>query len=358
MRTISLLSFLVCSLLTGCMKSCSNDGSSAGGAAKAEDKRVNLFIWGEYTSQELFKEFEEKTGIKVVESNFSTNEEMLAKLQAGAEGYDLIVPSDYMIAVMRQLNLLAPLDRNALPNLKNVSPDLLGRAYDPKNEISVPYSWAVTGIVFNKSKLTKPVTGYRDLFSRNDLNQRVSILDDNREAMASILKSQGHSANTTDDVELQEAKSKLLAVKKMLREFNSSPSAMLQQGDLLAAQIYSNEALRLAAKKPEFEFILPDDGFTMAIDNMAIPQSSKRKNQAHALINFLLDESVNIRFAKELLAAPVVKGATEKLPESMRSNPAIGQFELIKLKSEMIKDLGQNIEKYDRIWTEVKASSI
>jgi spermidine/putrescine transport system substrate-binding protein len=361
MQKFLIFSLIATSFLTACARGCvksSNRAENTPSTARSDDKKVNLFIWGEYTSPTLLAEFETQTGIKVIESNYSSNEELLAKLQAGADGYDLIIPSDYMVAVMRQLDLLAPIDHQNIPNIKNIDQALLNRSYDPDNQWSLPYSWAVTGIVYNKSKITRPITGYSDFYSRDDLNHRMSILDDNREAIASMLKSQGHSANSTSDQELDEAKSKLLLVKKRVREFNSSPSSLLQQGDLLAAQIFSNEALRLSEKNPEFEFILPDDGFTMAIDNMAIPKSSKHKEFALTLINFLLQESVNIRFSTELLAAPVVKNAREKLPESLRNHPAIGRLDLIQLRAEMIRDLGPVTEKYDRIWTEVKATSI
>lgn len=342
---------------TSCTKSC----SSAVGSQSAEEdleNKVNLFIWGDYTSNAIFASFERQTGIKVVESNFSSNEELLAKLQSGAEGYDLIIPSDYMVTVMRQLDLLEPLNMASLPNAKNIDPRLLSKAFDPDNTYSLPYSWAVTGLIFNKNKVSPPVAGYSNLFSRDDVKFRMSLLDDHREVIGSVLKAMGQSVNTTDNSKLESAKTTLVHLKRHLREFTSSPSSMLLQGDLLVAQIYSNEALRLIKKNPEFEFVLPEEGFTMAIDNMAIPRKSKRKKNALKLMNFLLHKEINIQFATELLCPPIVKGGTALLPQSMQSQPSIGQFELIQNKGEMLKDLGATIRKYDRIWTEIKASPI
>jgi spermidine/putrescine transport system substrate-binding protein len=352
-----LMAALVTVSITACTKSCTQISESRGDAANVESK-LNLFIWGDYTSEAIFAEFERQTGIKVVESNFSSNEELLAKLQSGADGYDLIIPSDYMVTVMRQLDLLEPLDKTQIPNARHIDSMLLSKTFDPDNTYSLPYSWTVTGLVFNKGKVTPPVTGYSDLFSREDIKFRIGLLDDNREVIGSVLKSMGQSVNTTDDLQLDAAKNSLIKLKRRIREFTSYPTSMLVQGDLLAAQIYSNEALRLILSNPEFEFVLPEEGFTMAIDNMAIPRNSRRKSNALRLINFLLQDNINIQFAKELLCPPVVEKGIERLPQSMQSQPSIGQFELIQRKGEMLKDLGPVTRRYDRIWTEVKASSI
>ncbi len=352
----SIQTILLCLLATACVRGCGTTATDT--SANTPSKSLHLFIWGEYTSPEIFKDFESQTGIHVTESNFASNEELLAKLQAGASGYDLIVPSDYMVAIMSQLDLLEPLDKISIPNAKDIEPGLLGKSFDPTNKWSIPYSWAVTGVVYNKAKLKDPVTSYKDLLGREDLKQRVSLLDDVREALGAALKSNGASLNDTDDKHLETAKATLIAAKSRIREFSSTPLSLLKSGDILAAQIYSNEALRLVAQDNSFQFSLPTDGFTFAIDNMAIPKSAQHKQEAYALIDFLLRPDINQKFAEQLLAAPVVRGVQEKLSPALRQHPAISQFETIQAKGEMIKDLGPDIAKYDRIWTEVKAASL
>src|SRR5947208_436229 len=117
--------------------------------AASSGKVVNLAIWSNYVSPELLKAFEAKTGIKVQVSNYSSNEELLAKLQAGASGYDVAVRSDYMVGVMGHLNLLKELDKQQLTNLKSVDPKFLHKPYDPDSKYSVPYDWGTTGIAVN-----------------------------------------------------------------------------------------------------------------------------------------------------------------------------------------------------------------
>lgn len=331
---------------------------SGGAPEQGHTPKIQLFSWGEYTSKSIFSDFKAETGIDVIESNFSSNEELLAKMQAGGAGYDLIIPSDYMVTVMAELKLLAPLDLAKIPNASNIDPELLNLDHDPKNTWSLPYSWSLAGIIFRKNRVEKAVTGHGDLFRRDDLKFRFSILDDSREMIGSALKSRGESVNTTDDNTLNQIKSLLINIKKRAREFNSTPSSQLLNGDLIAAQIYSNEALRLTLKDSNFRFILPDDGFTMAVDNMAIPAASRNKERAHVLINYLLRPDINLRFARDVLAAPVIKGVREKLMPELRNQPAMGPLDVIRKKSETIKDLGAITKKYDRIWTELKASDI
>ena len=127
---------------------------------------------------------------------------MLAKIQTGAGGYDIIVPSDYMVTVMVKLDLLRPLDKSKIPNLKNVEQALLNQPYDPQNSHTIPYAWSLAGIVFNTEKISRPIETYRELFSQHDLTYRFSVLDDSREMMASAMKSLGIRANTINQDDL------------------------------------------------------------------------------------------------------------------------------------------------------------
>jgi spermidine/putrescine-binding protein len=246
----------------------------------------------------------------------------------------------------------------AIPNASRIDPSLLHQDFDPGNQWSLPYSWAVTGITYNKSKVSKRVSGYKDLLTRADLRLRFSLLDDSREAFAAALKSIHQSANATDPKVLAAARDILIKTKPRVREFTATPSALLESGDLMAAQIYSNESLRLIARRPEFEFIVPSEGYTIAIDSFAIPKKSKHKADALLLMNFLLEPQHNLAFSQELLAAPVIQSISEQLGKELRFHPAINSFAAIKSRGEMLRDVGEAIRTYDRMWTEVKVSDL
>lgn len=343
-------------LFPGCTKLWKKS-SSAETSDSAQPRTLNLYIWAEYTSPTLLAAFEKKTGIKVVESNFASNEEMLAKLQAGVTGYDVIVPSDYMVAVMIKLGLLAPLEKERIPNLKNLDKKLLGKPYDPENRFSLPYSWSTTGIAVNRDLFKDPVTGWDTVFSDAKVAGRVSMLDDVREVMGAALKFQGQSLNSRDEKALADARDLLLKSKHRFKAFNSTPIDLIASGEIMLAQMYSGEAL-IAARdsgKP-IEFVIPKEGATIAIENLVVPTSSSRKAEAMEFINFLFEETSNIDFVTRVLSGPVVAGIRVKLPPEVGANMSLFPDDATLKNCEMMEDLGETTATYDRIWSEFKAA--
>jgi spermidine/putrescine transport system substrate-binding protein len=337
-------------LLTSCTGACHHI------VTEPDNKSVHIFIWAEYTSKALFEKFTQETGIEVVESNFSSNEELLAKLQTGADGYDLIIPSDYMINIMAKLDLIQPLDHHKIPNIKNIEADLLNLNFDLGNRFSLPYTYAVTGITYNKEVVQTPITGYQSLWTNDQLRLRFSVLDDSREVFASALKRAGHSASTLDLTELKAARDELIKGKPRVREFTSTPASLLESGDLLASQMYSNESLRLMSRDARFQFILPSEGYLVSMDNYAVTKSSKHRENAYALINFLLAPENNLVFATEIMTAPVTAGTREKLPDAIKNHPAIQPLSILLQRGEMLRDVNSKIHDYDRMWTELKVA--
>lgn len=349
-------------LLFGCI--CSRDqrpgpsaaeGKSSGDAER--QKVVNLYIWSDYTSPSVLQEFEKLTGLKVQESNFSSNEELLAKLQAGASGYDLIIPSDYMVSAMVKLNLLDPLDKSKVPNAANLNPKLMHREYDPENQYSLPYAWGVSGLAYNNTKVKGPITSWADLLAAPQLKQRFSMLDDGREALSAALRINGFSINSIDKSQLDKAKQTLIGIKKNLKSFTSTPLPSLVAGELLAAHMYSNEAFMAREKtKGQISFVFPKEGGVRNIDNFAIPKGALNVEGAHKLINFLLSDKPHADFVNRMYVGPVLTTVGPLLSKDMQANPLVANFDFIAEKSEMLRDLGDNMVLFDRIWTEVKAS--
>lgn len=337
-----------------CTNTCSRQTDSKT-AANQERKSLHLFIWGEYVSKSVLDSFEQRTGIHVDESNFSSPEEALAKLQAGVSGYDLIVPSDYMVAIMIKLGLLDKLDLSKIPHAKQIEPALLHKDFDPTNEYSIPYSWSTTGIAVAKSKSPVKITGYKTMLTSPLLQNRISLLDDMREVFSVALKMQGDPINTTDEAKLKKAAATLSEFKQRIKEFNSTPAQSLIQGDVVAAQMYSNEALRAQQKNPDIEFITPEEGTTMAIDCMVILRTSQKKDEAHALIDFFLEAANNQKFVEDMIAAPVIQGVADALPPKLHGNPIITKPEEMAKHTESLRDIGDATTIYDRLWTEIKA---
>jgi spermidine/putrescine transport system substrate-binding protein len=321
-------------------------------------KVVNLAIWSNYIKPETLAIFEKRSGMKVQVSNYSSNEELLAKLQAGASGYDVVVPSDYMVFAMSKLGLLRELDMAQIPNFKSIDPKFLKKQFDPTNKYSVPYDWGTTGIAINRSLYKGKITGWKDLFGNADLAGKVTLLDDVRETVGAALKSLGFSLNTKNPDELKKAKDLLFKIRPRVKAFTSEPMMPLVNGETAVAHAYMSDALQARRQTGgKIEYIIPEEGATLWIDNLVIPTGAQNVKEAQALINFLLEPEIAVQTTLAVLVAPTNKDAYTLLPQDMQNNPVLFPRGPVVQKLEMLEDLGDALAQWDRIWTEVKAKS-
>ncbi|WP_374028952.1 spermidine/putrescine ABC transporter substrate-binding protein [Bdellovibrio bacteriovorus] len=345
MSRILIAGMVLCALLTACTKKETAETA----------QEVNLSIWGNYLSPELQAQFEKQTGIKLNISNYSSNEELLAKVQMGASGIDVAVPSDYMVDIMRKMSLLEPLKAELLPNRDLVSADFLKQSFDPENQFSMPYTWTTSGIAVNRDVFKGTVTGWKDLLDNPQLKGKFALLDDVRETTGAALKMHGYSVNTVKPEELAKAKATLLAAKKNIKMFASDTIDILNNKEVVAAQAYSSDALQAAAKAPgRIEYLIPAEGSTMAIDNLVIIKGAKHIEAAHKLINFLLSEEAELAKVKTTLSGPVLKNTQALLPKDLQNNKALFPELKTLQKLERIQDLGDNNKLYEDVWLEVK----
>ncbi len=348
LNSLLLLFFLISTISCTAKKDPSEGGS-------AEKKTLNLFIWSNYVSDESLKEFEKESNIKVSVTQYASNEELLAKLQAGATGYDVVVPSDYMVTVMIKLGLLEPLNASLIPNKAKLDSQFLGKEYDPRNEYSLPYSWASTGIAYNKRFFPEGVKSWKEFFENPKLKGHIGLLDDTREVFAVALKVAGHSLNSVDEKELKEAQAFLIKNKGSVKAFLSDSMEAITSGEVWATQMYSSDALQAKAKtKGIVEYISPEEGGTFSIDNLVIPKSAQNKDGAHKLINYLISLENSRRFVQKIYAGPVLTETKGHLPQELQNNSALFPPKSTLDKLEMLKDLGAATAVYDRLWTELK----
>jgi len=322
----------------------------------APEKTLNLAIWSNYLSPETLTEFKNQTGITVQVSNYSSNEELLAKLQAGASGYDVVVPSDYMVYTMIKLGLLKELDRARIPNAKFLGAKYLKKNYDPINKFSLPYDWGTTGIAFNPDLTKVQIKSWKDLFTKPELAGKFSLLDDARETIGAALKAQGFSLNSKNEVELQKAKAYLLQARPRVKSFTSEPMTPLSTGETPVAHVYMSDALQARRQtQGRIQYILPEEGGTFWLDNLVIPSTAAHITEAHRFINFLLEGKTNAATVMNVFVAPANTSALALLPKELISDRALFPTDAMLAKCEMIEDLGETLAVWDRIWTEVKA---
>lgn len=350
--------FAVLLALPGCTchPKSSDTATGPGTPSHAIEKQVNLAIWANYLSDEMVKSFTDKTGIQVAVTNYSSNEELLAKLQAGGDGYDVIVPSDYMVSVMTTLGLVQRLDKSRFSNFAQIESKFLNKSYDPGNVFSVPYAWTVTGMAVNRQVFKEPIKGWADAFANPALAGKISLLDDSREVLGVALRLIGKSLNTTDAADLDAAKKTIAAFKPRVKAFTSEPIDGISSGDIAVAQMYSSDALQASRKTGgKVEFIFPAEGATMAVDNLVIPKAAKHPNAAHALIDFLLSVDVGVAQVQGVMSGPIQRAVAGKLSAELRNNKTLFPDVTLLSKFEMMQDIGDASSTYDRIWTELKA---
>lgn len=319
-------------------------------------KEVNLAIWGNYFDPAEQERFTKTTGIKVNITNYSSNEELLAKIQSGASNIDVAVPSDYMVGIMIKMALLEPIDKAKIKNIEEIDPQFLKQAFDPENQYSLPYAWTTAGLAIHKELVKNPVKSWKELLSREELSGKISMLDDVRESMAVALKMNGASINSTDPKDLEKAKQTLIQLKKKTKMFRSEIVDSLARKEMAIAHSYGTDAMQAGAKsKGQVIFVLPEEGGTWSLDNMVILKGAKNALAALELLNFFLQPESNVNFVTRIMSGPVLKKTRSLLPPELKDNPTLFPSADKMAKLEAIKDVGEATAVYDRIWTEVKS---
>lgn len=331
-----------------------------GDPSKLSDS-VSFYNWGDYIDPDVLTTFEEECGVEVIYDTFSSNEDLLAKLQGGASGYDLIVPSDYMVAIMIQLGLLKELDHANIPNMAQLNENLRDQPYDPGNKYSVPYMWGVAGIGYDADEVTTPPTSLAALFDPAQAEQytgKISLLNDSRETIGAALKYLGYSMNSTDPAQLEEAKQVLLAVKPFVLTFDSDTySDLVVSGETVMSHGWNGGYAVAIAENPDrnFGFVIPEEGLTLFVDNLAIPVSAPNAYTAEVLINFLHEPEIAAKISAAVLYATANAGAMEFLPDEVKNNTGVYPPQEALANTEYINDVGEATQLYERIWTEIKA---
>ena len=319
------------------------------------EPRLNIYNWSDYVAAETLEGFEREFGVRISYDTYESNEEMIAKMVAGGDGYDLIVPTSYLWPALRELGLIQRLKRRYLPQLGNIAPAFQGTANDPTGELAVPYAWGTTGIAYRRDKITTSPDSW-GVFHDTALLGRMTMMDEAREVFGAFLRFRGHSLNSTDPALLAAAKADALLAKPNLKAFLSGTvKAQLVAGDVHLAQTWNGEALQARAEQERngegtIEFVLPREGALIWLDGMAVPARAAHPRAAHEFINYCLrPEVAAANAAAHQYGVP--NGAAQRLIEHPVPWPSAEELRRL----EYFKDLGREMLAWDRAWTEVKA---
>jgi spermidine/putrescine transport system substrate-binding protein len=319
-------------------------------------KTLRIFIWEEYIDPEVYRLFGREFGARVIEDNYGSNEDMRAKLQAGGAVYDLVVPSDYMVLLLRKDDLLLPIELSRIPNLKYLAARFRDPPYDPGHRVSVPYQWGITGIGYNKSRVMPPPTGWVDLFEPawiEPYKNRISMLNDMREVLAAALVALGRSPDSTDPQDLVQARVLLQRQKPFLAKYDSeSFEDSLASGETVLAQGWSGEIAMAQAQNPDIAFVIPAEGTFVFVDNWVIPKGSRQKALAEDFMNFVLRPEISAMIVNHARYASVNEAARPLIKPEILDGPSYYWPEGVKLW--WLHDFDDAARLYERVWLELK----
>ena len=321
-----------------------------------EEKVLNIFSWDGYVDYaSVIQPFEQQTGIKVNYAPFSTNDEMLKKLQEnGASEYDLVIASDYILNTARLEGLMLPLDKEKLPNFANLDERFISQYFDPDNEYVVPYMSGIPLIVYNPDMVQIEIDGFEDLWDPS-LADSIGLIDDARVSIGMVLLSMGQSMNTTDDAVLAQAKEKLFALRENIHvlEYENLHNSLIS-GDISVAYTFTPYVALALDANPNLKVVWPKEGLGFGIDGAFIPANAPHPDNAHAFLNYLLDGQVAATTAEWQYYCTPNAAAQEFLSDAYKNNTVFnGIYDRIG-DAEYVMNLGADESKFQDIWTEFK----
>ena len=268
--------------------------------AAQEQVTINVFNWGEYISDgsdgtlDVNAEFEKRTGIKVNYSNFETNEAMYSKLKNGGASYDIVIPSDYMIARLIKEDMLEKINFDNIPNLQYIDEKFKNGncSFDPTGEYSVAYTWGDVGLVYNSSVITQEPDSWGALWNE-DYKGKIIMFNNPRDAFAIAQKLLGYSLNSTSEEEWRAAYDKLMEQKPLVQGyFTDEIFNKMESGEAIIAPCYAGDFLVMRENNEDLKFVYPKEGFNNFVDSICIPKGCKNKEAAEQYINFLCDPEI------------------------------------------------------------------
>jgi len=315
--------------------------SGLAGCTRSGRPRLNVINYSDYMAKDTIKNFEREFNVQVRYSAvIEGSEETIAKTMSGNSGWDIVFPENRLVNPMREMGLLATIDHSQLPHIANLAPRFQKPAWDPNLSSSLPYLWSCCGILCHKN-LVPGIEGWQDLWNPR-LKGKITMLDEPSEVFAACLKIQGRSINTESPEELRKAQQLAIEQKRVLRAYlNTEVRDQVESGDVLAAQLWQGSSQLTIDTASHLRFCHPREGYSLYCDCVAILAESRRKDLAHAFVNYLY--------------RPAVAAANSQA--SRASSPCSTANEEVLARGEWFQTSNASTQRLrDRLWTEVKSA--
>jgi spermidine/putrescine transport system substrate-binding protein len=325
------------------------------------ESELSIYNWDQYLNPDTLKAFKAAfPALKVDTATYASNEDMLAKIEAGAKGYDIVVPTGYMIEIMISKDLLLPLDFRQLPNFKHVDKIFRSPGYDPASKHSVPKDWGTTGFGYRTDKIPGGMTSWKQFFDNaSQFKGKVSVLDGATEVVGMALKYHGFSYNSDKDDELSKARDLLLRFKPFVGKITSTD----YKADLTNANMWISmgwngdfEAIKGQTPPPPVLYVVPSEGSELWVDTWAILKSAPHPVAAHAFINFLLDPKIQAQEIQFTYYAQAESDALPLIPDAIKGDPIVYPTAQAIQPLETRKATPKGQKARDQIFTEFKAA--
>lgn len=332
--------------------------------ANAASGEITVYNWGQYISDgtddslDVIEAFEEATGIKVHYMTFDSNESMYTKLKTGGASYDIIIPSDYMIAKLISEDMLEPLDFSNIPNYQYIDEAFRNQAYDPENRYSVPYTWSTVGLIYNRKYISDEEAESWSCLWNSRYSGKLLMFDNPRDAFAIAESMLGYSLSTEDATELKNCADLLAQQKPVLQGYVMDQIFdKMERGEAWAAPYYAGDYLTMVAENPDLGFSHPKEGYNIFIDAMCIPKGCRNKEDAEAFINFLCNPEISAANLDYIGYSTPETAAKEYLDEEVTSSPVAYPDEETLARSESFAELSvEATQTMNDLWLSVKTS--
>ncbi|HEX2375854.1 MAG TPA: spermidine/putrescine ABC transporter substrate-binding protein [Actinomycetota bacterium] len=320
---------------------------------RRDERLLNVYNWSDYIDDRTIPLFQALTNLRVNYDVYSSNEDLLARMQAGPTNYDIIVPTNTFVPTYMKLDLIEPLHQELIPNLTNLDKEFVETDYDPGNRYTIPWQWGTTGIGFNRRQTGGTVDSWAAVFEPSQaMGGHVTLLREVTDLIACALIYLGKSPNSIKDADLDEVVRLVRSIKPKLKGFTTDTYIdELAANETWLAQGWSGDVFQAQDQNPDVSYVIPKEGSLRFVDVMAIPKGAPHPGNAARFMNYVLHPKVQARISKYVSYGTPVSLAKPLLPSDQTTDPAIYPPAATKLS--IVTLTGQKIQKWRAAYDEI-----
>jgi len=349
--------FILAVIAAGCNSDSLPETPTEASPKDAGNRILRVYNWDTYIDPDILTDFEQKYDVKIEYMVFDSDDDVVSELESGAtDRYDLIVPSDFNVSVLRSKRLLAPLDKESIPNFVNIDPLFVSPVFDPANRYCAPYQWGTVGIGYDIDATGEEIDSWADFFNPAYAG-RVAMLDDDRTTMGIILILLGYSPNTTNAGEIAEAAEFLKTQRELGLAITGDESQdLLLDGSYDLVLEWSGDIFQLMAENSNIRYTIPAEGSIIWVDNMCIPADAPNKAMAEQFIDYILDPEVGAILSNYVQYGTPNKESLPLINVFDLNNPAIYPPDSVRDRLFFLVDVNlAAAEVYNQAWEEILA---